>query len=877
MASGATPNYSIPYPVQTDPVDVAGDVEQLATRIDTYIKEWIQDAIGGDSLVNGTYTNGISVPVYNDTTGTISLSLTQDLQVTASPTFVNLNLTGSILTPSVIDVTSSTNALRITQKGSGNALLVEDSANTDSSPFIINSDGQIVSGTTTAFNGYNTSLQLIGTDSLPNGGINTRRISDSSTGQSIFIEKARGTVASPQSVFNGDEIGGLIFNGFDGTNWVPTSKISSIVDGVTGTGDMPGAIVFSTTPNNYSTLSERMRITNVGFVGINTSSPTSELHVNGTITGSNGSFNNIISNSSTITNISSTSIISTNISTSTPVSSNDVATKAYVDGLSGSIAQEVIMFDDISSDFDGQTNRFFLTNNLNATKIYNRTNMVVDPSFEGTQGISNRWNAKNIIAPNNATSLIRKNLIPNPSFEINTTGWISQGTDPLNPPLGNPLTLSVSNNFSLFGNTSLRCVASVSQGGPVGVSTTNIPVIGGQPYTASLYYYLENNGVILPELYITWLDNLGQIIETTSPVSGVWSPDLKTWYRIVNGVSQAPSGATQAYIAAMFYNVPSGTSIYIDGVLFENSYEYDDNTYSAKLNNYFDGSIVDLNSEFISSSWSGIPNNSVSTLVYYHPSTQFFCNSSVMSRSYSEKYIGNCSVKIETNGSVINQGANYFLGSLSANTTYTVSAYIKPESGRPISMTFYDRNNNIYSSSSSTFGFNWQRLTVTMTTGSLPTTGSIIFRTDATLGASVFYIDAVMCEQTDQLFDYFDGDNAPISAGRIIQKPAWQLNKNNSISTIEYCEPGEFKPTNPNRLQLSINGIIQTVSYPEYVWQSMFPQDGFTVDSDGYVTFSEAPVRGSKFTGRYINGNTTVAETNKRRYPFRPIDILLGS
>ena len=57
----------------------------------------------------------------------------------------------------------------------------------------------------------------------------------------------------------------------------------------------------------------------------------------------------------------------------------------------------------------------------------------------------------------------------------------------------------------------------------------------------------------------------------------------------------------------------------------------------------------------------------------------------------------------------------------------------------------------------------------------------------------------------------------------------------------------------------------------------MYPTDGFTVDSEGYVTFSEAPAAGSRFDGKYVAGNETVAETNKRRYPFRAIDILLGS
>lgn len=47
-----------------------------------------------------------------------------------------------------ISVNTSTNALRITQEGSGNALIVEDSSNPDSSPFVITNIGSIGIGTT---------------------------------------------------------------------------------------------------------------------------------------------------------------------------------------------------------------------------------------------------------------------------------------------------------------------------------------------------------------------------------------------------------------------------------------------------------------------------------------------------------------------------------------------------------------------------------------------------------------------------------------------------------------------------------------------------------------------------------------------------------
>lgn len=51
-----------------------------------------------------------------------------------------------------VNANSTSNALRITQTGTGNALLVEDSANPDSTPFVITGAGDVGIGTTTPTN-----------------------------------------------------------------------------------------------------------------------------------------------------------------------------------------------------------------------------------------------------------------------------------------------------------------------------------------------------------------------------------------------------------------------------------------------------------------------------------------------------------------------------------------------------------------------------------------------------------------------------------------------------------------------------------------------------------------------------------------------------
>ena len=93
MATGTTDNYLLPYPLSTDPVRIAGDIEELATKIDTILNEEIQDA-SALMWTGGSFSNGIQTPTYNDSTGKMSMTLAQDIRSSASPEFVNLTLTG---------------------------------------------------------------------------------------------------------------------------------------------------------------------------------------------------------------------------------------------------------------------------------------------------------------------------------------------------------------------------------------------------------------------------------------------------------------------------------------------------------------------------------------------------------------------------------------------------------------------------------------------------------------------------------------------------------------------------------------------------------------------------------------------------------------
>jgi CheY-specific phosphatase CheX len=100
------------------------------------------------------------------------------------------------------------------------------------------------------------------------------RNSDDAGGPYLTLSKTRGTsVASNTVVASGDTTGVISFLGADGTNLIPTTTILSQVDGIPGTGDMPGRLVFSTTADGASSPTERLRITNDGVKAYDQTAP----------------------------------------------------------------------------------------------------------------------------------------------------------------------------------------------------------------------------------------------------------------------------------------------------------------------------------------------------------------------------------------------------------------------------------------------------------------------------------------------------------------------------------------------------------------------------------------------------------------------------
>lgn len=242
--------------------------------------------------ISGT-ANQVNV---NSAGASIVLSTPQNIDNAASPTFAGMTLTG--LTAGSVPYVGAGGT--ITQN---NAEFSWD-----------NTNNRIGIGTGTPQYG----LHVIFKSGAAGGALFLRATNDA-FGQATIYQKARGTVSAPVIVAQNDVLGGIIANGYDGTTYNGGGRVRFLIDGTPGAGDMPTAITFETTADGSSSITERMRLTNAGNLGIGTTTPSTNLHVVGTakITGA------LDMSSAQINNLAD------------PTLSTDAATKFYVDQKSG--------------------------------------------------------------------------------------------------------------------------------------------------------------------------------------------------------------------------------------------------------------------------------------------------------------------------------------------------------------------------------------------------------------------------------------------------------------------------------------------------------------------------------------------------------------
>ena len=240
--------------------DISASAEIAVSKLaDGTARQLLQTDAAGTGV---EWTDNVDIPGTLDVTGATVLSGRVGIGTTDTGALVN------------ISANTAEDALRVTQTGAGNALVVEDSANPDGTPFVIDANGRVVQGHTTA-------LSLNGTGGTPVQQIHAATSNlfagacysavnwgDTVAPAGIFIARGRsGAIGTYTIVPSGQNLGELRFAGADGVDFQNAAVIGVQVDGTPSAGIVPGRITFETA-NSSGTLTERMRIDSSGRVGI---------------------------------------------------------------------------------------------------------------------------------------------------------------------------------------------------------------------------------------------------------------------------------------------------------------------------------------------------------------------------------------------------------------------------------------------------------------------------------------------------------------------------------------------------------------------------------------------------------------------------------
>lgn len=178
----------------------------------------------------------------------------------------NLQLGGALTQATTVSGLTATNTLAFTGTGA-NAFSV------DGNTFSVDATNHSIGIGTTAPNGR---FEIKGSGGADDDFYLTSSGTVNSFAASLFLRRSAGTPAAPAIVRNGDTIGEMNFDAYNGSSYLHVGKISTVVNGTPSAGSVPTDLFLST---GTLTPVERMRINSAGNIGIATNAPATTLDV----------------------------------------------------------------------------------------------------------------------------------------------------------------------------------------------------------------------------------------------------------------------------------------------------------------------------------------------------------------------------------------------------------------------------------------------------------------------------------------------------------------------------------------------------------------------------------------------------------------------
>lgn len=264
--------------------------ETVSTIIGAASSYCDMDTIQGDILIASATPNNL--PVFYSDSASISGSNASALfdvsatwNTTGSPTGFKLNVADSAsdtlssfidlqrnsvsqfkidkygaatATGLVVSANTTSNAVRITQTGTGNAFVIEDSANPDSTPIVVDKDGFALFNIPTAITGAQVQWRAY---------MDGFNFSNDAVGPAYRLFKGRGTSDNFNTPVQVNDVMGYIdFFGSDGTYPLIGVRVQSVVYNTPGSLDMPGQFEIHTSPDGGYTPAIRVAVNASGLL-----------------------------------------------------------------------------------------------------------------------------------------------------------------------------------------------------------------------------------------------------------------------------------------------------------------------------------------------------------------------------------------------------------------------------------------------------------------------------------------------------------------------------------------------------------------------------------------------------------------------------------